>query len=77
MFSLLFTSTFAFNIGIAPTGFYTSLDKNETHEIMVTNNTVYPMRIVIGRIEYLDEVFKKEVLFGEVVVDLEKKEICL
>ncbi|MGL4954031.1 MAG: hypothetical protein ACRC4Y_00945, partial [Cetobacterium sp.] len=47
MFSLLFTSTFAFNIGIAPTGFYTSLDKNETHEIMVTNNTVYPMRIEI------------------------------
>ena len=47
MFGLLFTSTFAFNIGIAPTGFYTSLDKNETHEIMVTNNTVYPMRIEI------------------------------
>ncbi len=47
MFGLFFTSTFAFNIGIAPTGFYTSLDKNETHEIMVTNNTVYPMRIEI------------------------------
>ncbi len=47
IFSLFFTSTFAFNIGIAPTGFYTSLDKNETHEIMVTNNTMKPMRIEI------------------------------
>lgn len=43
----LFTKIMAFNIGIAPTGFYTSLDKNETHEIMVTNNTVHPMRIEI------------------------------
>lgn len=47
VFSLFFTTAYAFNIGIAPTGFYTSLDKNETHEIMVTNNTVHPMRIEI------------------------------
>ncbi|MGL6119645.1 MAG: hypothetical protein ACRC0V_03995 [Fusobacteriaceae bacterium] len=47
MYISLFTRVLAFNIGIAPTGFYTSLDKNETHEIMVTNNTVHPMRIEI------------------------------
>ena len=44
----LFSKIFAFNIGIAPTGFYTSLDKNETHEVMVTNNTMEPMRIEIS-----------------------------
>ncbi len=44
----LFTKIMAFNIGIAPTGFYTSLDKNQTHEIMVTNNTANPMRIEIS-----------------------------
>lgn len=43
----LFTKIMAFNIGIAPTGFYTSLDKNETHEIMVTNNTMQPVRVEI------------------------------
>lgn len=43
-----FTKLLAFNIGIAPTGFYTSLDKNETHEIMVTNNTMKPMRVEIS-----------------------------
>ncbi|MGL4652742.1 hypothetical protein [Cetobacterium sp.] len=48
MFSLFFTNVFAFNIGIAPTGFYTSLDKNETHEIMVTNNTSESMRVEIS-----------------------------
>ncbi|MGL5658617.1 MAG: fimbria/pilus periplasmic chaperone [Cetobacterium sp.] len=44
----LFSKILAFNIGIAPTGFYTSLDKNETHEIMVTNNTMEPMRVEIS-----------------------------
>ncbi|MEG1978825.1 MAG: hypothetical protein RRZ91_08430 [Cetobacterium sp.] len=44
----LAAKAFAFNIGIAPTGFYTSLDKNETHEIMVTNNTMKPMRVEVG-----------------------------
>ena len=44
----LFSKLLAFNIGIAPTGFYTSLDKNETHEIMVTNNTMEPMRVEIS-----------------------------
>jgi P pilus assembly chaperone PapD len=44
----LFTKILAFNIGIAPTGFYTSLDKNETHEIMVTNNTLQPVRVEIS-----------------------------
>lgn len=44
----LFTKIMAFNIGIAPTGFYTSLDKNETHEIMVTNNTLQPVRVEIS-----------------------------
>ncbi|WP_047395905.1 hypothetical protein [Cetobacterium sp. ZOR0034] len=48
IFSLFFTSTFGFNIGIAPTGFYASLDKNETHEIMVTNNTAEPVRVEIS-----------------------------
>ena len=43
----LFTKIMAFNIGIAPTGFYTSLDKNQTHEIMVTNNTPEPVRVEI------------------------------
>lgn len=44
----LFSKILAFNIGIAPTGFYTSLDKNQTHEIMVTNNTMEPMRVEIA-----------------------------
>ena len=37
----------AFNIGVAPTGFYTSLDKNETHEIMVSNNTINSVKIEV------------------------------
>ncbi|MCQ8212232.1 DUF916 domain-containing protein [Cetobacterium somerae] len=44
----LFTKIMAFNIGIAPTGFYTSLDKNQTHEIMVTNNTPESVRVEIN-----------------------------
>lgn len=48
VYLLFFSKLLAFNIGIAPTGFYTSLDKNETHEIMVTNNTMEPMRVEIS-----------------------------
>lgn len=44
----LFSKLLAFNIGIAPTGFYTSLDKNQTHEIMVTNNTPESVRVEIS-----------------------------
>ena len=46
-YMIIYTNLFSFNIGIAPTGFYTSLDKNQTHEIMVSNNTLEPMRVEI------------------------------
>lgn len=48
LFLLTFTQGIAFNIGIAPTSFEISLDKPETKEVTILNNTAEEMRVEVS-----------------------------